>query len=69
MAQKQVRICDRCDKQQDHVSTTDWTVVKIALPALDGKEREDTYDLCDKCTYGFRCFINDYVRPPEEIKT
>lgn len=62
MAQKQVRICDRCGAEREYFSTTDWTVVKISEPIIEGKEQAVEHDLCGPCTNALRHFIAGYVR-------
>lgn len=57
MAQKQVRICDRCGLEREFFSTTEWTEVTIALPILEGKAQETKHDLCDSCTSALRAFV------------
>lgn len=61
MAQKQVRVCDRCGLERVYFSTTDWTQVKIISPKFEGKEQETEYDLCGQCTTALRSFIVNYA--------
>lgn len=61
MGQKQVRICDRCGAEKIFFSTADWTVIKISLPILEGKEQSKEYDLCGSCTNALRTWITIYA--------
>ncbi len=59
MAEKSVRICDRCGLERTYFATVDLVVVKIVAPRFEGQTAEKAHDLCGPCEIALNTFLRN----------